>query len=104
MPTKYVDVSGYATYYYYVGKTTLPDVAPAFSRGRKLVLLHGAGSNGHAWHYQYEHLGNKHSPIAPDMPGHGRSSGVEGLETVGDYSEFAAALLDALKVDSAVIV
>jgi pimeloyl-ACP methyl ester carboxylesterase len=104
MPTKYVDVRGHATHYYYEGRTTLPDVVPDLSRGRKLLLLHAAGSNGHSWHYQYEHLGAIHSPIAPDLPGHGRSSGVEGLATIGDYSEFAAAFLDALKIDSAVIV
>jgi pimeloyl-ACP methyl ester carboxylesterase len=103
MPTKYADVSGYATYYYYVGKTTLPDAIPDFSRGRVLLLLHGAGSNGHAWHYQYEYLGNRHSPIAPDLPGHGRSSGVEGLRTIEDYAAFTLAFLDALRLDSAVI-
>ncbi len=103
MPTKYVDVSGYATHYYYVGKTTLPGVVPDFSRGRTLVLLHGAGSNAHAWHYQYEHLGNRHSPIALDLPGHGRSSGVEGLRTVEDYAAFTLAFLDALRLDSIVI-
>jgi pimeloyl-ACP methyl ester carboxylesterase len=103
MPTKYAEVSGYATYYYYVGKTTLPDVVPDFSRGRPFLLLHGAGSNGHAWHYQYEHLGRRHSPIAPDLPGHGRSSGVEGLRTIEDYAAFTLALLNALRLDSAVI-
>jgi 3-oxoadipate enol-lactonase len=103
MPTKYVEVSGCATHYYYVGKTTLPDVVPDFARGRKLLLLHGAGSNGHAWHYQYEQLGNRHSPIAPDLPGHGRSSGVEGLHTVEDYAAFTVGFLDALKLDSVVI-
>jgi pimeloyl-ACP methyl ester carboxylesterase len=103
MPTKYVDVSGYATYYYYVGKTTLPGVVPDFSKGRALLLLHGAGSNGHAWHYQYEYLGNRHSPLAPDLPGHGRSSGVEGLRSLEDYAEFTLAFLDALRLDSAVI-
>ncbi len=104
MPTKYAEVSGYATYYYYVGKTTLPDTVPDFSRGQALLLLHGAGSNGHAWHYQYEHLGNRHSPLAPDLPGHGHSSGVEGLRTVEDYAAFTLAFLDALRLDSAVIV
>jgi len=103
MPTKYTDVSGYATYYYYVGKTTLPDVIPDFSRGRALLLLHGAGSNGHAWHYQYEHLGGRHSPIAPDLPGHGHSSGVEALRSVEDYAAFTLAFLDALRLNSAVI-
>ena len=103
MPTKYADVRGYATYYYYVGKTTLPDVVPDFSRGRRILFLHAAGSNGHAWRHQYEALGAAHSPIAPDLPGHGRSSGVEGLATIADYADFTAALLDALKIDSAVI-
>jgi pimeloyl-ACP methyl ester carboxylesterase len=103
MPTKYADVRGYATHYYYVGNTTLPDVVPDLSRGRKLILLHAAGSNGHSWHYQYEHLGKAHSPVAPDLPGHGRTSGVEGLRTVTDYADFTLALIDELKVDSAVI-
>jgi pimeloyl-ACP methyl ester carboxylesterase len=103
MPTKYVEVSGCATYYYYVGKTTLPEVVPDFSRGRAILLLHGAGSNGHAWHYQYEHLGNRHSPIAPDLPGHAHSSGVEGLRAVADYGAFTLAFLDALKLDSVVV-
>jgi pimeloyl-ACP methyl ester carboxylesterase len=104
MPTKYVEVTGYATYYYYVGETTLPDVVPDFSRGPTLLLLHGAGSNGHAWHYQYEHLGNRHSPIALDLPGHGRSSGVEALRNIEDYAAFTVAFLDALKLDSVVVV
>ena len=102
MPTKYADVRGYATYYYYAGKTTLPDVVPDFSRGRKLILIHAAGSNAHAWHYQYEGLGVAHSPIAPDLPGHGRTSGVQGLPTIDDYADFVIAFADALKIDSAV--
>jgi 3-oxoadipate enol-lactonase / 4-carboxymuconolactone decarboxylase len=104
MPTKYADVRGYATYYHYVGKTTLPDVVPDFSRGRTLIMLHAAGSNGHAWHYQFEALGDAHSPIAPDFPGHGRSSGVEGLPSISDYTDFAVSFADALGIESAVFV
>lgn len=103
MQTKYTDVKGYATYYYYSGATTLPDVVPDFSRGRKILFVHGAGSNGHTWHRQIEAFGAKHSPIALDLPGHGRSAGVEGLRTVGDYADFIAAFLDMLKIKSAVI-
>jgi pimeloyl-ACP methyl ester carboxylesterase len=103
MPTKYVEVKGYATYIHYAGATTLPDVVPDFSRGRKIVLLHGAGGNGHRWHRQVEALGAQHSPVALDLPGHGRSAGVEGLATVRDYSDFVAAFLDALGMKSAVI-
>ncbi|MGH7913864.1 MAG: alpha/beta fold hydrolase [Candidatus Binataceae bacterium] len=103
MPTKYVEVQGCATYYHYVGQTTLPDVVPDLSRGRKFIMLHGAGSNGHSWHNQLDHLGRAHSPIAIDLPAHGRSSGVEGLETIQEYSDFVVAFLDALGIASAVI-
>src|SRR5208282_2366567 len=106
MPTKYVTVpsvtgKSYATYYHYTGATTLPDVIPDFSRGRKIIFAHAAGSNGHSWHHQLDHLA--HSPIALDFPGHGRSAGVEGLASVRDYSDFLAAFADALKIKSAVI-
>ncbi|MGH7986652.1 MAG: alpha/beta fold hydrolase [Candidatus Binataceae bacterium] len=103
MPTKYVEVQGYATYYYYEGGTTLPDVAPDFSRGRKLIFVHAAGSNGHEWHYQLEALAANHSPIALDLPGHGRTSGVEGLRTLHDYTGFVAAFMDSLGIEAAVI-
>ncbi len=57
--TKYTDVKGYATYYYYSGATTLPDVVPDFSRGRTILFVHGAGSNGHTWHRQIEAFGSE---------------------------------------------
>lgn len=103
MPTKYTDVKGYATFYFYRGATTLPDVVPDFSRGRKILFVHGAGSNGHTWYRQVEAIGEHHSAVALDLPGHGRSAGVEGLRTVTDYADFVAAFLDALKIKSAVI-
>ncbi len=103
MPTKYIQVKGYATQIYYRGQTTLPDVVPDFSRGRKILLVHGAGSNGHTFHRQVEALGEKHSPVALDLPGHGRSSGVEGLMSVADYADFIAALLDTLRIKSTVV-
>jgi len=38
-----------------------------------------------------------------DMPGHARSDGVTGFETVAQYTDFVAAFFDALKLRSAVI-
>lgn len=103
MPTKYTQVAGHPTYYYYVGQTTTPDVVPDFSRGKAIVFVHASGSNGHSWHNQIDALGVRHSPIAMDMPGHARSDGVVGFETVAQYADFVAAFLDALKIKSAVI-
>jgi len=103
MPTKYVEVKGYATYVFHAGQTTLPEVPPDLSRGRKIVLIHGAGGNGHRWMRLLNSLSKSHSPIALDLPGHGRSSGVEGLSSIPDYSEFIVAFLDTIKIKSAVI-
>lgn len=103
MPTKYVEVQGCATYYHYVGRTTLPDVTPDLTRGRKLILLHGAGSNGHTWQNQLDRLGRAHSPVAIDFPAHGRSAGVEGLKSIEEYSDFTVAFMDALGIGAAVI-
>jgi len=103
MPTKYTDVKGHAIYYHYHGATTLPDVIPDFSRGRKIVFVHGAGGNGHPWHNQIDGLGASHSPVALDLPGHGRSAGVEGLKSIRDYADFVVHFMDALRMESAVI-
>lgn len=103
MPTKYTEVKGHATYYYYNGATCLPDVVPDLSCGRAIMLVHGAGSNAHVWHRQIAALGQHHSPVALDLPGHGRSAGVEGLASVQDYADFVAAFMDALNLRSAVI-
>ena len=78
-------------------------MVPDFSRGKAIVFVHASGSNGHSWHHQINALGARHSPIAMDMPAHGRSDGVVGFETVAQYTDFLAAFMDALKLKSAVI-
>jgi pimeloyl-ACP methyl ester carboxylesterase len=103
MPTKYTDVKGHAIYYQYRGATTLPDVIPDFSRGRKIVFLHGEGGNSAPWHHQLDALAGRHSPVAFDFQGHGRSDGVEGLMSIGEYANFLAAFMDALQFQSAVV-
>jgi pimeloyl-ACP methyl ester carboxylesterase len=104
MATKYINVRGHATFLHYVGATTLPEVIPDFARGRKIAFVHAAGSNGNAWHNQLDALGKSHSPIAFDLPGHGRSAGVEGMPSVESYTDFLALLLDELNFESALIV
>src|SRR4030095_12703306 len=88
MPTKSVEVGGYAVDYFHAGRTTLPDVTPDTSKGKVLLYLHGAGSNGHFGHKMFDLLSAKHSPFSLDYPGHGRSSGTESLKSVAAYSEF----------------
>lgn len=60
-----------------------------------VVLLHGAGFDHTAWALHsrwFAHHG--YGVLAPDLPGHGRSSGAP-LPTISDMADWTAALLDA---------
>src|SRR3954453_7050611 len=59
------------------------------------VLLHGAGFDHTTWALQsrwFAHHG--YGVLAPDLPGHGRSSGAS-LPRIADMADWTAALLDA---------
>jgi pimeloyl-ACP methyl ester carboxylesterase len=60
-----------------------------------IVMLHGAGLDHSTWALHsrwFAHHG--FSVLAPDLPGHGRSSG-KPLPTVADMADWTVALLDA---------
>src|SRR3954464_12202810 len=60
-----------------------------------IVLLHGAGFDHTAWALHsrwFAHHG--YGVLAPDLPGHGRSSGAP-LPTIVEMADWTAALLDA---------
>ncbi len=60
-----------------------------------IVLLHGAGFDHSTWALHsrwFAHHG--HNVLAPDLPGHGRTSGAA-LPTIADMADWTAALLDA---------
>src|SRR3954463_5873702 len=69
-----------------------------------IVLLHGAGFDHTTWALHsrwFAHHG--FGVLAPDLPGHGRSSGVP-LATIADMAEWTAALLDASGANKAWLV
>src|SRR5512133_849944 len=60
-----------------------------------IVLLHGAGFDHTTWALHsrwFAHHG--FGVLAPDLPGHGRSSGAP-LSTIAEMADWTAALLDA---------
>src|SRR5437879_4980995 len=60
-----------------------------------IVLLHGAGFDHTTWALHsrwFAHHG--YGVLAPDLPGHGRSSGTP-LRAIVDMADWTAALLDA---------
>src|SRR6266566_9723300 len=59
-----------------------------------IVLLHGAGFDHTTWALHsrwFAHHG--YGVLAPDLPGHGRSSGAP-LPVISDMADWTAALLD----------
>jgi len=104
LPSKYVTVGDTAVHYLHTGPTTLPDVPPPLDRGRLLLLLHAAGSNAGMWRKQCEGLADTHSVVAPDLPGHGRSSGIAGLATIDAYAEFVERFVGAVMRRPCVVV
>ena len=104
LPTKYVPVNDTAVHYFHTGRTTLPGVTPPFDRGELLLFIHGAGSNANTWHHQLATFADAHSPLAVDLPGHGRSGGTESLGSIAAYGECVVAFMDALRLRPAVLV
>jgi pimeloyl-ACP methyl ester carboxylesterase len=69
-----------------------------------VVLLHGAGFDHTSWALHsrwFAHHG--FGVLAPDLPGHGRSSGAP-LSTIAEMADWTAALLDAAGADKARLV
>jgi 3-oxoadipate enol-lactonase len=104
MHSKYAYLDGVAVHYWHSGRSTLPGTVPDLSRGRLLLFVHGAGSNGHTWHRQLAHFGAAHSALALDYPGHGRSGSTEGLKSIDAYAQFTKVCADLLRLRSLVFV
>jgi pimeloyl-ACP methyl ester carboxylesterase len=104
MFSKYVTVDGLAINYFHCGPSTLPPVTPALDRGELLLFLHGAGSNAHTWHRQLAHFEGRHSAVAVDWPGHGRSGSTEGLPDLDAHVRFTDGFATALALRPCVLV
>jgi pimeloyl-ACP methyl ester carboxylesterase len=72
-------------------------------QGRPLVFLHGAGSSHLIWGAQVNALAPHARVIAPDLPGHNKSSGA-GHNTISGYADVVAQFLDELAIREAILV
>src|ERR1700710_1988758 len=69
-----------------------------------IVMLHGAGFDHTCWALHsrwFAHHG--HAVLAPDLPGHGRSSGAP-LTTIADMADWTAALIETSGAPNAKLV
>ncbi len=68
---------------------------PRARRGQRVLYVHGTGCNAAVWDEHLAAVARAHTPVAIDLPGHGRSGG-HGFRGMADYAEFAVGLADAL--------
>ncbi|UAJ12180.1 alpha/beta fold hydrolase [Polymorphobacter megasporae] len=71
--------------------------------GSVVLLLHGTGAASHSWRDIFPDLSRDYTVVAPDLPGHGFSSGI-GAPTLPAMARAVAALLVELDLSPALIV
>jgi pimeloyl-ACP methyl ester carboxylesterase len=103
VPKKYFYVEGVATFLQHAGGTTLPGAPPRTDRGRVVLCLHGAGGNSGQFADLLAALAQHHSPMAFDLPGHGRSGGLDSLVSIEQMATFTAALIEKLALPPPVV-
>jgi len=104
VPHKYFVLDGVATYLHHTGATTLPETPPDLARGEVLLCLHGTGGHGGDFEALLPVLGQAHSPLAFDQPGHGRSGGLDSLGSIERMRDFTRALASKLGLPPHVLV
>lgn len=91
-----LDIDGHQVYCYTGGKAFDPSLPP-------VVLIHGAQNDHSVWALQSRALAHHgHAVLAPDLPGHGRSSGPP-LSTVEAMAAWVLAVLDAAGASRALL-
>jgi pimeloyl-ACP methyl ester carboxylesterase len=76
---------------------------PGNRRGQCVLYVHGTGCNGHVWDAHLAAIADTHTPVALDLPGHGRSGG-RGFRGMADYTHVVMELGRVLGWDRFVIV
>lgn len=106
MPTKHIHLEDdLAIHCIHAGPTTLPGAPPVLDHGRCIAFIHGEGGSAALWSRQIAHFAAAgDSPVAIDLPGHGRSSGLDAPATVAAAAHVLARVLDAAGAPPALLV
>ena len=103
MAAKYFTVGSVATFVHHRGPTTLPGQPPAPSGGATVLCVHDVAGNGHVFAGVLDALADRHRPIAFDLPGHGRSGGLDSLGAIAAMAAHTKELADRLDVRAPVL-
>ena len=88
-------IDGLKIHYHTAGDLSAP-------HGRRILYVHGTGCDGRVWARHMAALADRHTAVAIDLPGHGRSEG-DGFRGVADYTYFVARLAAHLEWERFVV-
>src|ERR1700722_20362826 len=75
-----------------------------YGQGTPIVFLHPGNTNGYIWYYQVFPFARTNQVIVVDHRGHGRSDKPKTGYSIQEHASDVAAVMDAAKIDKAVIV
>lgn len=104
MPEKYVRHGGLPILLRHTGPSTLPERPPADRAGRSVVCLHDAGLQSSIFTDLLGAIGDAACALAFDLPGHGRSGGLDALPSIEAMSECARGIAGWCRVTRPVLV
>jgi pimeloyl-ACP methyl ester carboxylesterase len=104
VPSKYLTIDEVATLVHHRGATTLPGAPPDTNRGSVVACFHDAGGNGNDFADLLTALAGDQSPLSFDMPGHGRSAGLDSVGSVSSMANHGRSLLDGFGLSNVVLV
>jgi len=70
--------------------------------GTPILCVHGAAGDSRLFAFQLKGLGSKHTVIAVDLPGHGKS-GMPAVLSVEEYRDAVLAVIDSLALERVVL-
>ena len=100
---KYFTVDSVATFVHHRGPTTLPGAPPAPAPGATVLCIHDVAGNGNVFSAVLDALAAGHRPVAFDLPGHGRSGGLDSLGAIAAMAAHTKALADQLAIERPVL-
>jgi 3-oxoadipate enol-lactonase len=104
VPAKYLTVEGIATFLHHRGPTTLPGSPPDLSHGSPVLCVHDAGATGNSFAGVLDALAGSQSPLAFDLPGHGRSGSLDSLGAIDRMADHTRAVAHAIGLRHPVVV
>jgi pimeloyl-ACP methyl ester carboxylesterase len=76
----------------------------SYGQGLPIVFLHPWTTNGYIWYFQIFPFARTNQVVAVDHRGHGRSDKPKQGYSIQEHASDVLAVLDALKIDKAVLV